>query len=330
MVERMQGTTLDRPFVYGNISNLLTTQRKDDSHTHKWTVFFRSLNSEDYSPFISQVVFKLHESFKDPIRIVKQPPYEVTEVGWGEFEITIQVHFLNNCEKPISIYHMLKLFEGEGTVRLNKRSIAYELYDELIFKDPPKQLFEALMSEVASKKKPVTHCRDWAQVEKEQLVLIDTARATLTGQLAGIATKRLKLEQEIGEIQSKMRVSASTTTSEFIPTPVPTKSLSTNSIQVSTSIPSHSQSPGHVQNNRANVDTAVAVTGMDGLANQSKKIDVKLPADNSIAMRSSLEHSSNANVAPQSNAVIPRTSTNNAPNSTLSSDAMTENTHEVV
>ncbi|KNC71284.1 hypothetical protein SARC_16180, partial [Sphaeroforma arctica JP610] len=61
------GTTLDRPFVYGNISNVLTT-RKDDAHTHKWTVFFRSINAEDYSSFISQVVFKLHESFRDPVR----------------------------------------------------------------------------------------------------------------------------------------------------------------------------------------------------------------------------------------------------------------------
>jgi len=38
-----------------------------------------------------QVVFHLHNSFQNPLREMTLPPYEVTEQGWGEFEIIVEV-----------------------------------------------------------------------------------------------------------------------------------------------------------------------------------------------------------------------------------------------
>lgn len=38
-----------------------------------------------------QVVFTLHSSFANPTRELVEPPYEVTEHGWGEFEIVVEV-----------------------------------------------------------------------------------------------------------------------------------------------------------------------------------------------------------------------------------------------
>ena len=38
-----------------------------------------------------QVVFTLHSSFANPTRELSEPPYEVTEHGWGEFEIVVEV-----------------------------------------------------------------------------------------------------------------------------------------------------------------------------------------------------------------------------------------------
>lgn len=38
-----------------------------------------------------QVTFGLHSSFANPSRDVDYQPYELTEVGWGEFDITIRV-----------------------------------------------------------------------------------------------------------------------------------------------------------------------------------------------------------------------------------------------
>src|SRR5271154_3310084 len=41
---------------------------------------------------------------------VEEPPFEVTETGWGEFEIQIKVHFIPEAsEKPLTLFHFLHL-----------------------------------------------------------------------------------------------------------------------------------------------------------------------------------------------------------------------------
>jgi transcription initiation factor IIF auxiliary subunit len=44
------------------------------------------------------------------IVVLTEPPYEVTEFGWGEFETRIQLHFHDPNEKPVDIIHMLALY----------------------------------------------------------------------------------------------------------------------------------------------------------------------------------------------------------------------------
>lgn len=41
----------------------------------------------------AQATFVLHESFTNPRRDVEFPPYELTETGWGEFDIVVTVTF---------------------------------------------------------------------------------------------------------------------------------------------------------------------------------------------------------------------------------------------
>ena len=45
------------------------------------------------SAYVKKVNFKLHDSYSNSNRTVTKPPYEVTETGWGEFEIVIKVYF---------------------------------------------------------------------------------------------------------------------------------------------------------------------------------------------------------------------------------------------
>ena len=61
----------------------------------------RGPNDEDLSTFVEDVVFTLHPSFQNPIKTVSSPPFEVTEVGWGEFEAGIRIVFksVNKDEK---------------------------------------------------------------------------------------------------------------------------------------------------------------------------------------------------------------------------------------
>ena len=43
---------------------------------------------------LSQVVFELHPSFTVPIRSIDAQPFELTESGWGEFEVNVKVRVL--------------------------------------------------------------------------------------------------------------------------------------------------------------------------------------------------------------------------------------------
>jgi transcription initiation factor IIF auxiliary subunit len=41
---------------------------------------------------------------------IEEPPFEVTETGWGEFEIQIKIYFSNEAsEKPMTLFHFLHL-----------------------------------------------------------------------------------------------------------------------------------------------------------------------------------------------------------------------------
>lgn len=80
--------------------------------THKWTCYIKVLESShpDISSIIDKVIFKLHESFSNPLRVIQSPPFEINEVGWGEFEIQIRIVFKDLLLKPITLFHMLRLY----------------------------------------------------------------------------------------------------------------------------------------------------------------------------------------------------------------------------
>jgi hypothetical protein len=62
------------------------------------------------------VTFTLHPSFKQHVRTLSAPPFEVTETGWGEFEIGISIEFVPSaCAPPVDLLHALKLYhEGDA------------------------------------------------------------------------------------------------------------------------------------------------------------------------------------------------------------------------
>ncbi|KAJ1824542.1 NuA4 histone H4 acetyltransferase complex and the SWR1 complex subunit [Coemansia sp. RSA 2671] len=143
--KRLKGVVISKPIVYGNIATELLSKKTD--HTHKWTVFLRGPNGQDISYFIHKVEFKLHETFVNNTRAFKVPPYEVTETGWGEFEIITKIYFPpSSGEKPISLYHMLKLYppESQSQTWPKGKPVNNFFYDELVFSEPTEEFFEAL------------------------------------------------------------------------------------------------------------------------------------------------------------------------------------------
>ncbi|KAH3901412.1 related to Protein AF-9 homolog [Saccharomycodes ludwigii] len=115
--KRIKKLAISKPIVYGNTAKKLEESARTDyipkEHTHLWTVFVKSptINGDqDLTKYIKKVIFKLHETYPNSIRTIEQPPFEVTETGWGEFEINIKIVFQDGSnEKIINFYHLLRL-----------------------------------------------------------------------------------------------------------------------------------------------------------------------------------------------------------------------------
>lgn len=105
--------------------------------------------------------------------MITEPPYEVTEFGWGEFETRIQLHFHDAMEKPVDIIHMLVLYPPNNLpastkkvgnacllchlrlrggwivahdLRMNVQPVVSEFYDELVFNEPTEFFYKKLMA----------------------------------------------------------------------------------------------------------------------------------------------------------------------------------------
>lgn len=66
------------PLLVGHESELLPTP-SNPLQTHRWTIFVRSVESTRPldRTLIDKIVFHLHPDFANPIRMVKEPPYQV-------------------------------------------------------------------------------------------------------------------------------------------------------------------------------------------------------------------------------------------------------------
>lgn len=155
MSRRIKNVSISVPIVYGNSAvKLLPAKRTEHTpvdHTHEWTVFLKPVvNDVDLTPLIKKVTFKLHETYDNPVRAVEHPPYQVTETGWGEFEIVIKIHFHSGAdlginEKNFQIFHGLKLhpYNPQAPQRPNGE-VHSVLFDELVFQEPTEATFEIL------------------------------------------------------------------------------------------------------------------------------------------------------------------------------------------
>lgn len=121
-----------RSIVYGSVATPI--KKPETEHTHRWTVYVRGFNDEDISYYVNTVHFKLHESFADHNRCVAQFPFEVTETGWGEFQIQIKITFQDPLVKPLLLLHHLRLYppnEEPSQLKTSKPVVA-ETYDEIV------------------------------------------------------------------------------------------------------------------------------------------------------------------------------------------------------
>lgn len=227
---RMKGVSIIKPVVYGNIARYFGKKREEDGHTHEWTVYLKPYHNEDMSTYIKKVQFKLHESYANQTRVLTRPPYEVTETGWGEFEIGIKIFFHDPNERPVTIYHILKLFQSSpgtcstvttllpatsslsttpppvapiptdagmgGTGIPGKKILVAEAYEELVFQEPSAMLHQLLQN---SPQLTLGEHKHYTDFEAKKLKTI-----------TNIALGREKVSQEVLDLRAKIQLAKET------------------------------------------------------------------------------------------------------------------------
>lgn len=198
----------------------MRTDSTPADHTHQWTIFFRDANGNDLSKFVKKVVFKLHDTYPSPLRAIDKPPFQVTETGWGEFEITMRVFFVPEAsEKNVLLYHHLKLhpFMNEdlsgnggdlstgagnnGNASRKEKNVESFVYDELVFNEPTEAMFEILTERPGAllPMKKTNETPYSQQTENEETDRLSNALAKVYQQVQ-------KMKERINSLESEKRV----------------------------------------------------------------------------------------------------------------------------
>jgi len=198
---------LSKPFVIGSVAYSLG-KKAEESATHEWTVYLRSANpDEDISMYVKHVVFILHPTLSPPTRTIDTAPFEVTERGWGEFDITLQIFFHDSREKPIELNHMLKLYpDTESTTPQHvAKPVVSERYDEFVFNSPSDALRQRLTAEVPASNKGWRHSPHAKYLNDYE---VDAPQAALqqiyqqvTAELQNASVRRRDLERVLGDMR---------------------------------------------------------------------------------------------------------------------------------
>ncbi|KAF7309895.1 Yeats family protein [Mycena indigotica] len=248
--ERVKNLSIHRPIIYGNVASVLSPRQREQlaatapDHTHTWTVAVRGAASpdkeaatsmvggaDDISYFVKRVSFKLHDTYPNPLRHVEKPPFEVTETGWGEFEIQIKITFVSDAgEKPVSFYHHLKLhpWAAAGDPEIPPLEVAVKLgsvhswqYDEIVFTEPFNTFLDTLMKNpptplVKSRRKPIpfhlAHMEGLAasrggtpeftqQMEREETERLEDGRRTIMAEEDRWKLKLIEKERELEQLK---------------------------------------------------------------------------------------------------------------------------------
>ncbi|KYK60017.1 histone acetyltransferase subunit [Drechmeria coniospora] len=157
--KRVKLTQIRRPFIVGTTATPFSDANPrppgtPDNHTHSWEVFVKGLEDIDITYWVRRVQFKLHESIPNYVRMVEAvpgKPFAVTETGWGEFDITIKLYYVNESgEKPQTLYHYLRLHpygrteeEKQAMVAANGEIRAWS-YEEQLFNEPYETFYQLL------------------------------------------------------------------------------------------------------------------------------------------------------------------------------------------
>ena len=155
--KRVKNTRVSRPFIIGSEAWNLTPQNHPDpvpeGHTKGWRVYVKGLeNGPEITSWLKKVQFKLHHTYADASRTVETLPFEVSETGYGEFEVELRLYFDSSSgEKAQYRFHRLRLEpygdEAQQARQREKNSVVAETCEIVEFNEPSQDFFAKLTGE---------------------------------------------------------------------------------------------------------------------------------------------------------------------------------------
>lgn len=133
-------------------------------------------------------------------------PFQVTETGWGEFEIIIKIFFADLNERVMTLHHFLKLYPAENATLYNGAflqgdNVVYLQYDEIIFNEPTEIMYKLLKEE----SEDYAFDGDMMMAEKAEIKAIETCRASVLKELEQLSETNLELEKELHSLKSSFK-----------------------------------------------------------------------------------------------------------------------------
>lgn len=117
----------------------IRSKRTVEGFTHDWEIYVRGCDNADLQHYIDRVVFHLHDTFPNPLRVIKEPPYKVKESGYAGFPLPIDIYLRNNEEpKKIKFVYDLNLqSQGPPICKVQK--------EKYVFNNPSEEFRHKLM-----------------------------------------------------------------------------------------------------------------------------------------------------------------------------------------
>ncbi|CDR96663.1 YEATS family protein, putative [Babesia bigemina] len=183
-------------------------KKRYGSMTHRWTCLLRSPTNENMTHYVKKVQFDLDPSFLNPRRVLTSMPYEVTEVGWGEFYIGVKIYFVDESLEPVQLQHLLVLNPSDNTGS-NATTATNETFDEIIFNEPAAWFYKHLMCSTTDCLPPhkyQEHFWDYSMRDKETTCRYICCQSYFQNETYRLLAEASELSRQIQYLQEKANV----------------------------------------------------------------------------------------------------------------------------
>ncbi|KAI1705080.1 YEATS family domain-containing protein [Ditylenchus destructor] len=188
-----------KKIVYGNRAEKLS-EKNAAGHTHSWTLYVKALDEDQcISNYVRKVEFVLHNSYQNPLRVIDKAPFELSETGYGGFDVQMKLFFVDVNTKFVKTIFPLAIIDPKNPDGI----LVNEFYDEIVFDEMTEAMHTALTSSVQKEKDPEEKIREMEPVQRN-LAYYEQIRQKLKNSLEAANTEILA---EIKDLEDSLSAS---------------------------------------------------------------------------------------------------------------------------